>query len=191
MTPDALFLAYRAGNTQAGTALLHCYEPLARSMAWRYRRSWLSIDDLRQVARLAAWRSIAPSAPTPFDPDRGNLTLWVKGAMGSALWAYVRKERKRRDGTVYLDDWTIDGRPVLDVVPCDDANGRRSQASIEASECLVYLDKLTEKQRRAIQLRYLDGLTLRDAAKVIGKSAQDVLNWERRGLAALRRLALR
>lgn len=191
MTPDELLLAYRAGNAPAGAALIQCYESLARSMAWRYRRSWLSIDDLRQVARLAAWRSIMPDASTPFDPERGNLTLWIRGAMNSALSAYVRKERKRQAGTVYLDDWDINGRPLLDVVPSDDAEGRRSQATVEVSECIVYLDALSEKQRRVLTLRYLEGLTLRDAAKAIGKSHQDVLNWERRGLEALRRLALR
>jgi RNA polymerase sigma-B factor len=65
--PDfELFAAARDGDPSAREELVCRFLPMARRLAWRYRRPRESADDLVQVASLALVKAIER-----FDPDRG------------------------------------------------------------------------------------------------------------------------
>ncbi len=50
------------------------------------------------------------------------------------------------------------------------------------------LARLTAEQRQAVQLRFLDGLSVADTAAVMGRSDEAVKKLQARGLAAMRRI---
>ena len=53
---------------------------------------------------------------------------------------------------------------------------------------LAINNNLTEEQRHAIILRFLEGLSLKEAAKIMGKNANSVKVLQSRGLAKLRQI---
>lgn len=68
----------------------------------------------------------------------------------------------------------------------DPATGRIEQAA-EASLIVSMLDRLDPKYREAVTLRYVDGLTPREIAEIIGESENVVSVRIHRGLALLRK----
>jgi len=58
--------ARRSGDARARAALIEEFMPLARRLAWRYRKSQDSQDDLVQVACIGLVKAV-----DRFDPDRG------------------------------------------------------------------------------------------------------------------------
>jgi RNA polymerase sigma-B factor len=66
-TTDAeLFAAARDGDPVSREALVRRFLPLARRLAWRYRRAGEPMDDLVQVASVALVKALER-----FDPERG------------------------------------------------------------------------------------------------------------------------
>ena len=66
MTDAELFAAARDGDPAAREALVRRFLPMARRLAWRYRRGGEPADDLVQVASVALVKALER-----FDPDRG------------------------------------------------------------------------------------------------------------------------
>jgi RNA polymerase sigma-B factor len=61
-----LMRLHRRGDTRAREALIRRYLPLARRLAWRYRRGAEPFDDLVQVASLGVVKAV-----DRWDPERG------------------------------------------------------------------------------------------------------------------------
>lgn len=192
MLVDELFLKHRAGDRSAGAALVREFEPLVRMMARRYDRRWIDREDLRQEARLAVWRAIDPDASTPFDPERGNLTLWIRGAIRSTLFHYVAKSKRRQQPLVYLDDelWddgaTWGGVIAADTMSASDAFARQQQSDMLAT-CLAELPVAHADVLR----RRSAGETLDQIAASVGMTRQGVAYTERKALRVIRKAMFR
>lgn len=65
--------------------------------------------------------------------------------------------------------------------------GQQAQRSILQDHAREALEHLTEKQRAAISLRYLEGLTNEEVARVLNASVGAVKALQHRGLRAMRR----
>jgi RNA polymerase sigma-B factor len=89
-----LFRRVGHGDRRAREELAARYMPLARSMAWRYRRSFEALDDLLQVASVGLIKAI-----DRYDPSRGV-------AFGSYAVPTIAGELKR-----YFRDYSWAVRP--------------------------------------------------------------------------------
>ena len=61
------------------------------------------------------------------------------------------------------------------------------QRSILRQQAYEAMDQLTEKQRQVITLRFLEGLTNREVARVLGMTVGTVKSLQHRGLASMQR----
>jgi RNA polymerase sigma-70 factor (ECF subfamily) len=122
------------------------------AMVWgiarRVTQDTMIADEITQEVFLALWRE-----PTRFDAARGSLRAWLA---------------------------TLAHRRAVDVVPHEAAQRRREQrdsehqpsfapAEIEAVMDRVLIEEaleaLSERERRAVELAYFDGLTYREVAE--------------------------
>lgn len=195
MTPADLLLArYHSGDLSAGNALVREFENIARSCAFRWRRRWIDDDDLMQVGRMAIWRAIDPAAPTPYSAALGHLPPWIRSAVNSALYRYVRDQGKRCKGLVYLDDplhtdstQTRGDALASPHVPADVALVEHERSTIVRQ----HLDKLAGHQGAILRRRYA-GETLEQIGADIGVTRECIRQRETRAMESVRRmLALR
>jgi RNA polymerase sigma-70 factor (ECF subfamily) len=106
-----------------------------------------------------------------YDPSY-PITAWAYAIARYRLIDHWRR-RKVRGEQVSIDDYDI-----LATEPEDEASDAKR-------DVMRLLDKLPKKQRDAIQLVKLDGLSVRDAAVKLGISESDVKVSAHRGLKSL------
>ena len=125
------------------------------------------VDDLVQDTFL---RAIAQA--DKFDLDADKILPWLTGHAACAVGDYVWSQRRylRTARTVHRE------REPASPVRRDLTDGRLAEA----------LARLPEVQRRTIQHRVLDGLSLNTTAELMGVRQNAVVVRQRRALAALR-----
>ena len=121
--------------------------------------------------------SVVRALPT-FDGDERAFRAWV--------FTIARRRS--------IDEARARGRHPVFAVPVEDliANGDRGDVEDDALRSLAtqrvasILHLLTKDQREVLVLRLLDGLTIEEIARVLGKRAGAVKALQARGLAAIR-----
>lgn len=167
--PDAMLLAaYAAGDRAAARVLTQRLTPMALRVAQRMLADAAEAEDVAQEAMLRLWRA-APG--------------WRDGEAQVSTWLYrvtanLCTDRLRRRRSVGLD--TIPepetGRPsALDgLVMADRA------AAFQAA-----LNTLPERQRQAVVLRHIEGLSNPEIAAVMDLGVEAVESLTARGKRAL------
>ncbi len=109
--------------------------------------------------------------------DRGlPFVSWVYRVAHNRLVDHYRAQPKQ--GTVSVDDCYDLSEPSAE---------RSLDQSLTHTELATALQRLTEDQRRVVVLRFLQGMTIAETARSIGKSEDAVKKLQARGLSALRR----
>jgi RNA polymerase sigma-B factor len=171
-------------------SLVHAHLGLADAIAGSFARRYVSLlerDDLVQVARLelvrAAERCVGDH-PVPYLRacingtlkhhlrDRALLVRRPASARGDAPWGHLS-----------LDATTPEGWCLLDQLPAPDADSPEV-VSDHGLEELV--EQLPAAEAAALRLTVLEGLSYRQAAAQLGRSAMTVLRAQRRALESLR-----
>lgn len=171
VSDEALLILYGNGDRQAAQSLTLRLGPLAFRVALRMLGDRAEAEDLAQEALLRLWR-IAPE--------------WRRGEAKVSTWLYrvvtnLATDRLRRRRGVGLDEAPeiADGAAsALDRLIEEDR-----AAALQAA-----LDQLPARQRQAVVLRHLEGLTNPEiaAAMEIGVEAVESLTARgKRALAAL------
>lgn len=166
---EALLVLYANGDPDAARALTIRLGPLALRVAMRMLGDAAEAEDVAQEAMLRLWRQA---------PD------WRQGEAKVSTWLYrvtsnlcTDRLRRRRRG-VALDEVAEpeDGRPgvVAGMIEADRAR------ALEAA-----LDSLPERQRQAVVLRHLEGLTNPEIAAVMEIGVEAVESLTARGKRAL------
>ena len=171
VTDDDLLAAYAAGDPAAARALTLRLTPRVLGYATRLLSDRAEAEDVAQEAMLRLWR-MAPG--------------WRRGEAQVSTWLYrvvtnLCTDRQRR-------------RTVRAALPLDDAPeiadaGRGAEAGlIEADRMTALqaaLDSLPERQRQAVVLRHIEGLTNPEIAAVMEIGVEAVESLTARGKRAL------
>jgi RNA polymerase sigma-70 factor (ECF subfamily) len=165
---EALLVLYGSGDRSAARMLTLRFTPLALRVASRVLGDGAEAEDVAQEAMLRLWR-VAPD--------------WRQGEARVSTWLYkvvmnLCTDRLRRRRGVGLDDVAepADETPgVLDRM----VDGDRLQALQRA------LNALPERQRQAVVLRHLEGLTNPEIAQVMLIGVEAVESLTARGKRAL------
>jgi RNA polymerase sigma factor (sigma-70 family) len=169
---EALMVLYANGDRQAARALAERVTPRVLAYAARMLAGdRAEAEDVAQETLLRLWRMA---------PD------WRQGEAKVTTWAYRvatnlcidRQRSRRRKGQITLDDAPdlTDGAPSADQRLQD---GRRI-AALEAA-----LADLPDRQRQAVVLRHIEGLTNPEIAAVMDIGVEAVESLTARGKRAL------
>jgi RNA polymerase sigma factor (sigma-70 family) len=184
------------------------HEPRIRTMAARFCGRGVNLEDLRQEGRAALIYAIRR-----FDETRGvRLWTYAQGFVLDAIMTFHKKERREpsRDdpkarcasirgefsacpaetldlptGGVEEDDnedrSPVGRLPSRTLAPDDDLARAQTLGSLRDA-----LPALTEIERKVFDLRFVDGLEVRDLAEIVGLSKSTAHDHLTRGLAKLR-----
>lgn len=179
MTPedeDAVLLArYASGDASAARVLTDRLAPRVFALAVRMLSDRAEAEDIAQEAMLRLWK-IAPD--------------WESGQAMVSTWLYrvglnlCRDRLRRRRG----------GQTPLEAVaePADPAPGAeaRMQRAARADALQVALDTLPERQRQAVVLRHIEGLSNPEIAEIMEIGVEAVESLTARGKRALAKVLL-
>lgn len=168
---EALLEFYAQGDAAAARALTLRLGPLAYRLAFRYLRDGAEAEDVAQEALLRLWK-IAPE--------------WRAGEAKVSTWLYrvvanLSTDRLRKRRGVGLDEapeMADDRASAL-----DDMITRDRVAALQAA-----LEQLPERQRIAVTLRHIDGLSNPEIAAAMETGVEAVESLTARGKRALGKL---
>jgi RNA polymerase sigma-70 factor (ECF subfamily) len=163
-------------NHEALAIILDRYQRLVFTIAFRIVRDIGEAEDLVQDIFLQIYRKVKL-----FDPSKGIFKVWLmRCAYTTSLKRRCKLARKRFYASVALDE----ALPVA--IPWEDSNNGlllHHEASRFVNQAL---SSLGSKQRKAVDLIAIEGLTLKEAAERMGYSIAATRNYYFRGVMALR-----
>ena len=168
------------GNGEALAVLVDRYQRLVFSIALRIVRDAGEAEDLVQVVFLEIFRKVRL-----FDPSKGTFKVWL------LRYAYTRSMNRRDQlehrkfySTVVWDEVEPSGMPSTSFL----------KASLRGCEAARFVEQalntLSQKQRKAVDLIGLEGMTIPEAASKMGCSMAATRNHYYRGMMALRALTV-
>jgi len=168
VSDDALLVAYGNGDADAARALTLRLTPRVLSVATRMLGDRAEAEDVTQEAMLRLWKMA---------PD------WRQGQAKVSTWLYrvtanLCTDRLRRARGVGLD--TVPE-------PEDDTPGAETglQQAARAHALEQALQHLPERQRQAVVLRHIEGLSNPEIAEIMDMSVKAVESLTARGKKAL------
>jgi RNA polymerase sigma-70 factor (ECF subfamily) len=164
---EQVVAAARRGDHSAFAALYERHFPSVYRFAYFHTRSAVDAEDACADAFLRAIEHI--------DQFHGSAAQFGGWLFRIARNAIIDRRRKERP-TVALDD-------AMDSAVPDRAGEVVQRVALRAA-----LATLTEEQRSIVVLRFVMGLSSREAGTIMGKSEGAVEQLQRRGLAALAKI---
>ena len=173
MSPQDCALVHRArdGDTRAFGILIERYSPLVYSEVLRYVKQSDDADDLVQDVFCKAFQQIDRLQHPQLFP------MWLRrSATNTALsWGRSRQCRTRLFGEVAAAHRTHEEGPDADY------------ESRQTSEALhLCIETLPTAQRRALTLRYMEGCSYNQIARILGVSTASVKLYLRNGKQRLK-----
>ena len=167
------------GDQEALASLFGRYARIVRGIAYRVLRDPSEADDLLQDIFLLIHRLC-----TTFDSSKGSARHWI------LQMTYRRAISRRRYltsrhfyCTQELDDVTAALAAPEPALPFEDTlDGRFDKGDIER-----IFQELSEDQRQALLLRFVEGYTLPEIAERMGQSRANIKNHYVRGMEKLRK----
>ena len=173
---DALMALYGNGDRRAAEALTLRHTPRVLGYAMRLLGDRTEAEDIAQEAMLRLWK-IAPD----WHPGEAKVSTWLYRVTTNLCTDRLRR-RGRQTGLDAAGD------------PVDDTPGAEAGLIEEdrAKALNAALDALPERQRQAVVLRHIEGLSNPEIAEVMDIGVEAVESLTARGKRGLRdRLATR
>jgi len=171
LSDEALLVLYANGDPQAARALTQRLAPRVFAYAMRVLSDRAEAEDVTQEALLRLWR-IAPE----WRQGEAQLTTWLYRVATNLATDRLRG-RKRRQADA-LDDVAEPGddqpSAVAGMIEAD------RMAALQAA-----LDQLPDRQRQAVILRHIEGLTNPEIAQILDVGVEAVESLTARGKRAL------
>lgn len=178
---EALLSYVCGGSTDALGLLFRRYARVVRGIAYRVLRDSSEADDLVQDIFVLIQRLC-----TTFDTSRGSARHWI------LQMTYHRAISRRR----YLASRHFYSNIGLDGVAAQisDADSKgyfentlQARLGINERDLDEIFQELSEDQRKALTLRFLEGYTLPEIAERLGQSKANIKNHYFRGIEKLRK----
>jgi RNA polymerase sigma-70 factor (ECF subfamily) len=172
---EALMVAVAAGDGDAFARLAGRHMGRAVSLAERLTGSAFDADEVAQDAFLRVWRHAAR-----FDPRRARFTTWLYRIVVNLALDRLARERRRQvfwhpiEAAAGLADGALDALEQI--------AGREDAARLDSA-----MAGLPARQRAAVALFHQEGLSVREAAEVLGigeTACESLLARARRSLKA-------
>ena len=169
---DALMARYAAGDVAAARALIAIHAPRVVAHAARLLGDRSEAEDVAQEAMLKLWR-IAPD----WKPGTARVSTWLFRVTANLCTDRLRKPARRRAAS--LDEGVEFADP-----DAQSAEARLTETS-RATALEAALGDLPDRQRQAVVLRHLEGLSNPEIAEVMDLSPRAVESLTARGKRAL------
>ena len=168
MSNNALLVAYANGTQEAAQILTDRLMPKIFSQAFHRIQNKADAEDITQEALLRLWR-IAPN----WQKDNAKVSTWVYRVVSNLCIDYLkRKQQERLD----LIEEPSDNYPhMTDVM----------QDQLRANALYKALAKLPVRQREAVSMRHLEGMSNPEIADNLELSIEAVESLIARGKRAL------
>lgn len=171
LSDNALLVAYANGTQEAAHVLTERLTPKVFAQAYHMLRNRADAEDVTQEAFVRLWR-IAPD----WKQDQAKVTTWLYRVVANLCTDRLRKLR-----TAPLDE----AQEPEDPSP---SSGRRLQDQTRVDALYRALDNLPDRQRQAVSMRHLDGLTNPEIASEMQLSVEAVESLISRGKQKLKAL---
>ena len=165
---EALLVLYGNGDRGAAQALTVRLTPMALRVARRMLGDWAEAEDVAQDAMMRLWR-IAPE--------------WRQGEAKVSTWLYrvvtnLATDRLRKRRGIGLEDAPEieDGQPPVEDRMMDEDRAEALQSA---------LNQLPDRQRQAVVLRHIEGLSNPEISAVMEIGVEAVESLTARGKRAL------
>ncbi len=171
VSDEALLVLYANGAPDAARALTRRLAPRVLAYAFRVLGDRAEAEDVAQEALIRLWR-IAPD----WRQGEAKVTTWLYRVATNLATDRLRARIRRRAGS-------LDDAPD----PVDQGQGAEA-GLIEADRMAALqgaLDTLPDRQRQAVVLRHLDGLTNPEIAAIMEIGVEAVESLTARGKRAL------
>ena len=173
MTPDEVELGerFRLGDEMVLRELYDRYAGLVHQVGVACLPSRSDAEDVTQATFVAAWRG-----RQTYDPDRGSLAGWLLGI--------ARRQAVDRLRALGREQNSVDA--VRRQAPAAYPSELAPERVIDRIVVLDELRRLSDEQRRVVELAFFDDLTHVQIAGVTGLPLGTVKSHLRRGLERLR-----
>ena len=171
LSDNALLEAYANGTQEAARVLTERLSSKVFAQAYHMLRNRADAEDVTQEAFVRLWR-IAPD----WKQDQAKVTTWLYRVVANLCTARLRKQRTS---------------PLDDAPEPEDASpsaSRRLQDQTRVDALYRALDDLPDRQRQAVRMRHLDGLTNPEIAREMQLSVEAVESLISRGKQKLKAL---
>lgn len=165
---EALLWRYASGDARAAQAVASQFLPPVYRHARRLLGDDAEAEEVAQEAMMRLWR-IAPN----WQGGRAKVSTWLYQVTANLCMDRLRK--RRQQGTEDVPDSADDHPAAEEILQARS----REQALQEA------LKLLPDRQRQAVVLRHLDGLSNPEIASIMGISPRAVESLTARGKRAL------
>lgn len=180
VSDEGLMARLCCGDQEALASLFRRYARIVRGVAYRVLRDPSEADDLLQDIFLLIHRLC-----TTFDSSKGSARFWILQI------TYRRAISRRR----YLTSRHFYNRIDLDDAANQLVDPRANTGHFEDSldgmlghrNLQKIFEELSENQRHALLLRFVEGYTLEEIAEKLGQSRANIKNHYFRGLEKLRK----
>jgi len=160
------------GDRAAFGRLVARYQRMIAGVAWRYGVPAEEIEDVVSEVAIKCFRGLPG-----YRPDRPFATWLWRLAVNHVL---DRARRLRREGSrSELPEQLADPAPG----PAEELAGREREALVRRA-----LRRIAPRQREAIHLVYVEGLSVSEAARILGAPTGTIKTRLMRGRNALRRI---
>ncbi|MGI3209975.1 RNA polymerase sigma factor [Roseovarius tibetensis] len=167
---EALLARFADGDAAAARVLTMRLTPRLFAHAWRLLGNRAEAEDVTQEAMLRLWKQ-APD----WREGEAKVTTWLYRVVANLC---IDRQRRARGGTV-----------AIDAIP-EPADGRASvvedmQQRARANALQEALNDLPARQRQAVALRHIDGLSNPEIADIMEITIEAVESLTSRGKRAL------
>ena len=171
LSDNALLVAYANGTQEAARVLTERLTSKVFAQAYHMLRNRADAEDVTQEAFVRLWR-IAPD----WKQDQAKVTTWLYRVVANLCTDRLRKLR-----TSPLDE-------APEPEDSSPSAGRRLQDQTRIDALYRALDDLPDRQRQAVSMRHLDGLTNPEIASEMQLSVEAVESLISRGKQKLKAL---
>ena len=153
---------------------------------WLYLRAFemplSTVDDAVQETMIRAWKNIGQLR------DAQSMKWWVLKIASNIGKAYVKKEKYRKIREISLDE-RVEQIPDGDEAEMTDEALCLAMENTDLEKISELLDRLSDKERQVIVLRYIHELLLTEVAKLVGETYANTRTIASRAMRKLKKYA--
>jgi len=178
LTDEQLVAEYLRGERQALDLLIKRYLAVIYNYALGFVKDRDAAEDLTQETFVKVWKKIKKYN------NQYKFKNWLYAVAKNTALDYLRKNKAVNFSALDGEDGWLFEESIKDNSPAPDAG----LAALAAAAVKAAVDKLPEKYRHAVSLRYRDGYKFREIAARLKESIETVKSRNRRALIYLKKL---